>query len=92
VPGTLAARHHHSPERLRAGRTVCLNYQRLKPIVRGLREPLVGRQFTGVRVGWDNLVARPTVEEFKRRIVGQKVLDVKRRGKYLVFSLSGGEA
>ncbi len=62
----------------------------VETIVRGLREPLVGRQFTGVRVGWDNLVARPTVEEFKRRIVGQKVLDVKRRGKYLVFSLSGG--
>ena len=62
----------------------------VETIVRGLREPLVGRQFTGVRVGWENLVARCSVEEFKRRLVGQRILGVKRRGKYLVFTLSGG--
>jgi formamidopyrimidine-DNA glycosylase len=62
----------------------------VETIVRGLREPMAGRQFTGVRVGWQNLVARPSVEEFKRRLVGQRILDVKRRGKYLIFALSGG--
>ena len=62
----------------------------VETIVRGLREPLVGRQFTGVRADWENLVARPAVEEFKRGLVGQRVLGVKRRGKYLVFTLSGG--
>ena len=62
----------------------------VETIVRGLREPLVGRQFTGVRVGWENLVARPAVEEFKRGLVDQKILGLKRRGKYLVFALSGG--
>ena len=62
----------------------------VETIVRGLREPLVGRQFTGVRVGWENLVARPSVEEFEQGLVGQRILGVKRRGKYLVFTLSGG--
>jgi len=62
----------------------------VETIVRGLREPLVGRQFTGVRVGWENLVARPTVGEFERGLVGQRILGLKRRGKYLVFALSGG--
>jgi len=78
----------------------------VETIVRGLRGPLVGRTIIGVRVGWENLVARPrpdgstssprrlaegpTIEEFKRRIVGQKVLAVKRRGKYLICTLSGG--
>ncbi len=62
----------------------------VETIARGLREPLIGRQFTGVRVGWENLVARPTVEKFKRGLVGQRILGVKRRGKYLVFALSGG--
>ena len=78
----------------------------VETIVRGLREPLVGRQFTGVRVGWENLVARPrpdgstssprrlaegpTVKEFERGLVGQMILGLKRRGKYLVFALSGG--
>jgi len=64
----------------------------VETIVRGLREPLVGRRFTGLRIGWENLIAKPTAEEFKRRIVGQKILDMKRRGKYLVFALSGGES
>lgn len=62
----------------------------VETIARGLREPLVGRQFTGVRVGWENLVARPAVEEFERGLVGQRILSLKRRGKYLVFALSGG--
>jgi len=62
----------------------------VETIARGLREPLVGRQVTAVRVGWGNLIAKCSVEEFKRRLVGQKVLDVKRRGKYLIFALSNG--
>jgi len=64
----------------------------VETIVRGLREPLVGRRFTGVRVGWESLVAKPAAEEFRRRLVGQKVLAVKRRGKYLIFALSGGDS
>jgi formamidopyrimidine-DNA glycosylase len=70
----------------------------VETIVRGLREPLVGRQFTGLRVGWENLIARPRpelaegppVEEFERGLVGRRILGVKRRGKYLIFALSGG--
>jgi len=62
----------------------------VETIVRGLREPLVGRQFTGVLVGWENLVARPGAEEFERGLVGQRILGLKRRGKYLIFDLSGG--
>ncbi|HIC93179.1 MAG TPA: DNA-formamidopyrimidine glycosylase, partial [Anaerolineae bacterium] len=62
----------------------------VETIARGLRGVLVGRTIVGVRVGWGNLIARPTVEEFKRRLVGRKILAVGRRGKYLIFSLSGG--
>ena len=64
----------------------------VETIARGLQEPLVGGQFTGVRIGWQKLVAQCSVGEFKRRLVGQRILDVKRRGKYLVFALSGGES
>jgi formamidopyrimidine-DNA glycosylase len=38
------------------------------------------------------LIARPAVEEFKYRLVGQRILDVKRRGKHLVVALSGGQS
>ncbi|MEA3459545.1 MAG: DNA-formamidopyrimidine glycosylase family protein, partial [Chloroflexota bacterium] len=61
----------------------------VETITRGLRGPLIGRRFTGVRVGWRKIVATPTVEEFQRRLVGQGILDVKRRGKYIICELSG---
>ncbi len=62
----------------------------VETIVRGLRQPLIGRTFTGVRIGWEKLIAKCSVEEFKRRLVGQEILAVKRRGKYLIFALSSG--
>jgi formamidopyrimidine-DNA glycosylase len=63
----------------------------VETIVNGLRRPLIGRTFTGVRVGWENIVAKPAVPEFQRRIRGQQILDIRRRGKYLIFDLSGGD-
>jgi formamidopyrimidine-DNA glycosylase len=63
----------------------------VETIVNGLRRPLIGRTFTSVRVGWENIVATPAVPEFQRRIRGQQILGIRRRGKYLVFDLSGGD-
>jgi formamidopyrimidine-DNA glycosylase len=63
----------------------------VETIVNGLRGPLIGRTFTGVRVGWENIVAMPAVPEFQRRIRGQQILGIRRRGKYLIFDLSGGD-
>jgi len=63
----------------------------VETIVSGLRGPLIGRAFTDVRVGWENIVARPAVPEFRRRIRGQQILDIRRKGKYLIFDLSGGD-
>ncbi len=64
----------------------------VETIVNGLRGPLIGRTFTGVRVGWENIVARPTAPEFQRRIRGQQILGIRRRGKYLIFDLSRGDS
>ena len=64
----------------------------VETIVKGLRGPLIGRTFTGVHVGWENIVVRPTVPEFQRRIRGQQILGIRRRGKYLIFDLSGGDS
>ena len=53
---------------------------------------IVGRQFTGVTVCDAKLVRQPPVEEFRQKLLGQKVHSLERRGKYLIFHLSGGEA
>lgn len=63
----------------------------VETIARRLRAPLLGRTFTGVHVGWERTVQMPA-SELRRRLVGQRVEDLGRRGKYLVFQLSGGDS
>ncbi len=45
---------------------------------------------TGVEVRWARTVATPSVERFRDELVSRRVLDVKRRGKYLVLPLDDG--
>lgn len=63
----------------------------VETIGKDLRRILSGRCFTGATVHWPPTIARPSAEEFRQRIVGQRILDVGRRGKYLIFRLSGGD-
>lgn len=59
--------------------------------VRALRRPLLGRTFTGVRNYWPRQIATASPEALQERIVGQQIETVDRRGKYLLFHLSGGD-
>jgi formamidopyrimidine-DNA glycosylase len=63
----------------------------VETIVRRLRGPLVGRTFTDVQVGWERMVQVP-VAELEARLPGQCIEKTNRRGKYLVFWLSGGDS
>ena len=67
----------------------------VETVVRNLREgsqargpSVVGKKITAVTVKWPRHIARPSPREFKRRLVGQKIIGLSRRGKYLVFQLS----
>lgn len=52
---------------------------------------VVGRKITGVDLLWAGMVKEPSPEEFRKRLTGQKITALGRRGKYLPFSLSGGD-
>jgi formamidopyrimidine-DNA glycosylase len=52
---------------------------------------ILGREITGVSLLWEGIVKQPSVKEFQSRVVGQKITSLKRRGKYLLFGLSGGD-
>ncbi len=52
---------------------------------------VVGRKITDVVFLWAGLVREPSPEEFRKRLIGQKITGISRRGKYLPFSLSGGD-
>lgn len=63
----------------------------VETMVRGLRGPLIGRVFTGIHIEWERMVQTP-LEELRERLPGQCVEGINRRGKYLVFGLSGGDS
>ena len=51
---------------------------------------LIGIPITSARVYWPRTIAEPTAESFCRKIRNRKVKAIKRRGKYLVFDMTGG--
>ena len=59
--------------------------------VRALRRPLVGETFKIAHLYWPRHVETPGPEEFRNRLPGQRIEAIRRRGKYLVFMLSGDD-
>ena len=56
-------------------------------VVNKLRPKLIGRSITKCNVYWDNIIAYTTTDEFKKRIINQKINDITTRGKFIVVSL-----
>ena len=52
---------------------------------------IIGHRVSGVTLFWEGIVRQPSVEEFCSRLIGQRLIGLARRGKYLIFSLSSGE-
>jgi formamidopyrimidine-DNA glycosylase len=63
----------------------------VETIVHRLRSLLIGRAFADVHVSWERMVQLP-VSELKARLPGQRIEEINRRGKYLVFRLSGDDS
>lgn len=62
----------------------------VETVRRTLQQKLTGLKFTGVQVLMPKIVHTPEPGEFNEIIRDKKILDVSRRGKYLLISLSGG--
>jgi formamidopyrimidine-DNA glycosylase len=64
----------------------------VETIKRDLTPRILGRSFVGVTLNWPNTVRIPSPEAFSRSLVGKGITELDRRGKYLIFRLSSGEA
>jgi len=53
---------------------------------------VVGRNISGVTLFWERMLRQVTPAEFYSRILGRRINGVTRRGKYLIFSLSGSDS
>ena len=52
---------------------------------------LLKSRITGATVFWPRTIAMPSVNSFCRRIKGNKISAIRRRGKFLVFDFVNGE-
>jgi formamidopyrimidine-DNA glycosylase len=64
----------------------------VETIASDLRPLVVGRTIEAVDLRFPSIVRHPEPEAFARGLTGQKVVALDRRGKYMIFRLSGGFA
>lgn len=56
-----------------------------------LRATVLGAAIRDVQVFWERTVGKPDSTLFRSLLLGQRILQVRRRGKYLLFDLGSGE-
>ncbi len=61
-------------------------------MARELAPRVVGRTFTSFRTDWPRAIKYPAPDRFESGVVGREVLDVARRAKWLVLTLTGDVA
>ena len=59
----------------------------VETVKNNLKKILVNKTIVGVNVIYDKIIEYPTQEEFKKKIINEKINDIKRRGKWLMFEL-----
>ena len=63
----------------------------VETVAADLRQELVGRRFAAAHIAWPRTLATPDPHACSQRLAGRAVLDVGRRGKYLLIHLDSGE-
>ena len=56
-------------------------------VVKSLIPEIVHKEITGCNIFWNNIIAFPEVELFKKNIIGQHINNIKTRGKFIVMEL-----
>ena len=59
----------------------------VETVKESLKLKLIGKQINGINILWDNIIAYPGKEEFANEIINKNIIDIKRRGKFLMFDL-----
>lgn len=53
-----------------------------------LKQSLIGSKIIDINIYYDNIIKDTTNEDFIKALTNQEFIDIKRRGKYLIFILS----
>lgn len=59
----------------------------VETVKESLKERIKDRRIINANIYYDNIIAYPSKDEFIKKIANQKINDMKRRGKFLIFDL-----
>jgi len=62
----------------------------VETIAQDLQALILDKEIVSVSVEWERIIFCPTPDEFRRHLVGKRIVSISRRGKYLVTQLSDG--
>ncbi len=57
-------------------------------VAKSLETKILNKKITGCNIYWDNIIAYPTVDNFKKDIIGEVINSISTRGKFIVIELS----
>ncbi len=56
-------------------------------VAKSLEKRILHKKITGCNIYWDNIIAYPTVNEFKKKIIDEVIQNITTRGKFIVIEL-----
>ena len=56
-------------------------------VANSLKKLILNKKITGCNIYWDNIIAYPVTDDFKKKIIGQKIEAINTRGKWIVIDL-----
>lgn len=63
----------------------------VETVKRALSKTIAGKKILNVESNFTKIVASPDFKTFQKNIIGKKIVSLSRRGKFLLFHLSGGK-
>ena len=56
-------------------------------VVKNLKKKIIGKTITDCNIYWDNIIASPKPNIFKKEIINEKIHSITTRGKWIVIKL-----
>lgn len=60
----------------------------VETVRRTLIKKVLNKKITMVEILYPNIIVEPSIDEFKKNIINQTIIDIKRKGKWLIFELN----
>ena len=59
----------------------------VETVCRSLRQCVLNKKIMSVQISLTKIIKQPTADEFAKKITGLEIVDIKRRGKYILIEL-----